>query len=437
MFLPSVLAVLPAAIPVVAADYWDELKSSLCEPGDLDGDGIPDIVVGSRDDAPSAVVWALSGRDGRILWQLSDAFTVRGLGASLAIVGDIDADGVNEICIGAHGRRASSVGRALLVSGATGSILFAIESHLRYASFGASVACAGDIDGDGSNDLAVASPERDMPTAFPRLYSGRDGHLLLEIIPPTNARWIPSANFGSSMCSVGDFDGDGLGDVAVTDPGAHQVVSFGREATLEGVGCVAIVSGRTGTVLCTLFGERPSEALGWMIAPIADVDYDGRADLCVTGLDTCAKILSGADLSEICPPIELRAQAYSEGGSFTWIDDLDDDGRPDLAIGANDSSRGEFFDSGFVAVYSTRTGKLVHVPYSSGWSGVEASSPGDLDGDGRRDLVLSIVGPRRYEDAGHQIRALSSRTGKPLFDVYSGDLRRSAPSSERAQVSPR
>jgi hypothetical protein len=127
-----------------------------------------------------------------------------------------------------------------------------------------SVDGAGDIDGDGYDDIIVGSAGGDFATVV----SGHDGSTLLSF--DSGGKLI---NFGVSVAGVGDVDGDGHGDMligAVTDD----------TALLPDCGSVRVVSGEDGSVLFTLFGEAAGDSFGTAVDG-ADLNGDGREDLIV------------------------------------------------------------------------------------------------------------------------------------------------------------
>ncbi|MFQ5668481.1 MAG: hypothetical protein ACE5I7_18915 [Candidatus Binatia bacterium] len=134
--------------------------------GDVDTDGIPDWAVG----APRATVNGhlragyavlVSGGDGQTLARVEGATTDERLGAALAAAGDVDGDGVPDWLVGAPaagvGGQARG-GRVLLVSGSSGRPILELTGTAPGDRFGAALASVGDIDADGVPDWAVGSP---------------------------------------------------------------------------------------------------------------------------------------------------------------------------------------------------------------------------------------------------------------------------------------
>ncbi len=265
--------------------------------GDLDGDGHGDVLVGAPgnpqdpDDAGQAFVY--SGRDGALLLELrgerggdgfgtSVAAAVQGdrfwlvigapnagdgnrgridvftdlsgdatfsidaeesgqqLGAMfLSLVGDIDADGVLDVYATdfSDGARGPQTGRIYVHSGATGERLLTLTGETPGEGFGIGPARAGDLDGDGADDLAIGAWQYGAG-AFSGgrvyLYSGREGALLGTITSN-----VPGETFGFDADGLGDVDGDGVLDLLVTS--AWSMVDgprSGRTFVVSGAGLI-------------------------------------------------------------------------------------------------------------------------------------------------------------------------------------------------------
>lgn len=143
--------------------------TAACGLGDIDGDGAADYAIGawnggSRDDSRCGEVCVFSGRSGKLLRTLTGRNHLDHFGHALACPGDVDQDGINDILVGAPSTEGA--GYVQLFSGKT----FAPLGEHRFASSGescGSTLCAGDIDSDGHRELLVTCGQRDTlaPTA--------------------------------------------------------------------------------------------------------------------------------------------------------------------------------------------------------------------------------------------------------------------------------
>jgi hypothetical protein len=180
-----------------------------------------------------------------------------------------------------------------------------------------------------------------------------------------------------------------------------------------------ICSGKTAAVLARLPGPEAGDCFGIELANAHDIDGDGRDDLLVgaTGAGR-AYVLSGKDGKELAR-VGPGKQDIEFGEAVAGIGDVNGDGVPDFAVGACREST-----SGRVHLYSGKDCKELRVfePVSSGdrtWFGNSIAAAGDLDSDGRPDLLIG------GDEVGYDqfARVYSSATGKVLLSIKSAGER--------------
>lgn len=229
----------------------DEFGSSVALVGDLDGDGFPEVAVGApRDDGGGngrGVVWLLSLNPDGSVRQTRKISSLEGgfigpienkayFGGSLAALGDLDQDGVPDLAVGApldgEGGYASGAVWILFlkadgtvksqqkISSAQGGLSTAIHGR---DEFGTAVKAIGDLNGDGTPELAVGAPGTDGKLergALWVIFLERDGTASSSVKiqngdPGLIDELGPLGRFGSAVSGLGDLDLDGLSDVAV------------------------------------------------------------------------------------------------------------------------------------------------------------------------------------------------------------------------------
>jgi len=190
-----------------------DLHFSVFEPiGDFDGDGAPDYAAGLTIGAvvsppyPAGQVWLISGATGQPIRAIVSPSLNTTWGAALARFDDLDGDGVRDLAVGSRER-------VDIVSLSNATPLFTVENNDVPLGFGSAIAVIEDVDGDGRSELAVAAPgtyasANPSSTCALYLYSVPGGALLQTWKGAPQQRRL-----GRLVASAGDFDGDGAGDV--------------------------------------------------------------------------------------------------------------------------------------------------------------------------------------------------------------------------------
>lgn len=295
--------------------------------GDVDGDGIPDAVVGGPAGGSGRVV-VISGSDGSIIHDIAGENTGDNFGRSVGRLGDVNADGFADFLATAPGNDTggSETGKVYVVDGATGSFLATMSPQIPGEEFGSAVGGIGDLTGDGVPDFAVGASNA---TGGGRIYvlSGADGETVLFSIaaPPAvqdlGLFWLNSP---------GDIDGDGLNDIFAPDIAGGSAGS--------GAGRAFVFSGADGSTLIDMTGEAAGDQFG-MGRGIEDVNDDGVGDLFVAawlndqGGSNAGKayVFSGADGS-LLRSFVSTSPGENLGFDAIGIGDVTDDGIADFLI---------------------------------------------------------------------------------------------------------
>lgn len=323
---------------------------SVAGAGDIDNDGLADTLVGAPyfGNPIGGVVYFTYGdsHDGGGLF--NDVSTDDSLGASLAGDFDVNDDGIDDFLVGAPGA-AQGKGEVIVQLGSnqrvggfvSGDITFTGADSDGHAGESAS---AGDVDGDGVGDLLIGAPDAGSPSGgVVYVISGRSG--LPSSLDAGDADVIIEAEqaddaLGYSVSGALDVDGDGIEDMLVGAPGdtPSSPLPPGRVYLLT-----RPASGAASQAAAILVGDGPGQA-GFSLDSAGDVDADGYGDVLVAApfaasLSGRVYLLHGPLYGEIDlaaadvtfsdgPPNSNMGLSVAGGG------DVDGDGRSDLLIGA-------------------------------------------------------------------------------------------------------
>jgi hypothetical protein len=369
-----------------AGDFFGWVTADV---GDIDGDGAHDLMIGAPfstaggDAAGRAYLY--SGRTGAGLLTLTGSAGDI-LGETVGAGGDVDGDGVPDLLAGGPGLGDDqAAGRAAVFSGQTGDIVHSFAGASSLDHVGAALAGLGDVDGDGKGDFLVGAPGADA-TGTLTLHSGADASAIY-----TLAGEEPGDRFGNAAGVIGDLDGDGVSDFAVS----------AVEAGPGGRGRVYVHSGVDGApLLPPLEPDATSRELGFLfVGGAGDVDGDGAPDIYATDFNDsgggngsgAAYVYSGATGERL---LTLRgAVGEALGLGHAQVGDVDGDGSDDLLIGAGTSSSGAA-RAGRAYVFSGRDGAVLRTMTSSipgEGLGFDANGMGDVDGDGHVDFLISAA----------------------------------------------
>ncbi len=418
-------------------------------------------------------------------------------GSSVSNAGDVNGDGLSDLIVGAYlsdPAAGADAGRSYVIFGKTnntsvdlsavaaGSGGFVINGQAGGDESGKAVSTAGDVNGDGLSDLIVGAHYSD-PSA------GADAGRSYVIFGQTNTTAVDlsavaagSGGFvingqaggdesGWSVSNAGDVDGDGLSDLIVgalySDPAAGS--GAGRSYVILGktnpsaVNLSAVAAGSGGVVIN---GPSSLDCSGFSVSNAGDINGDGLGDLIVgapysdpaSGADAgCSYVVFGKcnttaiDLSAVAAGnggFVINAQAAGDygGASVSNAGDVNGDGLSDLIVGAYRSDPAAGADAGRSYVIFGKTnaaaidlsaiaagsgGFVINGQVAADWSGRSVSNAGDINGDGLGDLIVGAPSsdPAGGANAGRSYVIFGKTDGKPvqLSDVVAGYGQASAP----------
>lgn len=370
--------------------------------GDLNGDGVDDLAVGASfqggehplQGRVAVYFGSPAGPDRKSAWHAWGEERGCLFGSSVAAAGDVNRDGHGDLAVGAPG-----CGLVQLFHGSNAGPThssWTFRGDQAFDQFGAALASAGDVNGDGFDDLIVGAPAHDGAEID-------EGRVYLFLGSPAGLGdapdWTASgeqarAAFGAAVASAGDLDGDGYADIIVGAPG------HGNGQDAEGRAYVFLGSPDGLSSSPDWFGEidQGGAFFGSAVAGAGDVDGDGHDDM-IIGAFACQRpserigcvylYLGGPE----GPAREPAQRLVGPGGqaefgrALSGVGDWDGDGLAEIAVGAPIAGR--------VFIYSGARGGLEEKPLAiiagaqaGAMLGASVAGGGDVDGDGCPDLVL-------------------------------------------------
>ena len=395
-----------------------ELGTSVAGAGDVNGDGLSDVVIGApyydngQADEGRAFVYHGTGDGLGFIpaWTGESNQAFAHFGGSVASAGDVNGDGFADVIVGADGfdNGNSDEGRAYAYHGSPTGLLaspaWVTESDQGSAYYGTQVATAGDINGDGRSDVIVAARFFDNGQADEgRAYVYHGSSVGLSTLPA----WTGESNQASSECisaaTAGDVNGDGFSDVII---GSHLYdngqADEGRAFVYHGSAL-----GLGTTPAATVESNQASCAFGRAVATAGDINRDGFSDVIVGApLYNGGQIAQGIVFVYLGTPAGMATthtyaiapdNAFASfGSSVATAGDVNADGYSDLIVGAPFSDDGQQDEGRAFLVEGGASLTLQWVVESNLANanfGQSVAGAGDVNGDGFSDV---LVGAPRF-----------------------------------------
>jgi hypothetical protein len=391
--------------------------------GDVNGDGFADVIAGAyrydgekpNEGRAYAYYGSANGPSTTPNWIIDGNLSGEWYGHSVATAGDVNGDGYDDVIVGApnptHG---TSIGMALAYLGSPNGLRttasWTVFGEQPHDWFGRRVHTAGDVNGDGYDDVIVGAPQFDTTnpdTGKSYLYYGSATGL------STTAAWTAVGTqggelFGRDGKTAGDVNGDGYDDVIV---GAH----FYRHGQTGEGRAYAFYGSATGlSPKADWFAESNSVGawFGRSVGTAGDVNGDGYDDVIVGApkLDNgemdegrayfFTGSATGLAITASWTTESNQAQAWY-GRAVGTADDVNGDGYADILVGAPNYDTGEADSGKAFAYYGSPTGPSTTADWTASitqfkaWFARSVASVGDVNGDGYSD---AIFGAPQYDD---------------------------------------
>ncbi len=395
------------------ADGW--FGTAVASAGDVNGDGYSDTVVGcytfDNGQTDEGHVFIYHGGPSGLTAGVSTtlAFQQSGtqFGASVASAGDVNADGYGDVIVGApyYDGGQSNEGLVFVFYGSPTGLSINNKTLLEHnqadSHFGNAVAGAGDINGDGYDDIIAAAMDYDngqSDEGVVFVHYGSSGGIDLNSVMLLEHNVI-NEEFGFSVSGAGDINRDGYADIIV------GVIKYSDGQANEGAAFMYYGS-NTGLGKLSVFQANQAEArFGSSVSSAGDVNGDGFGDVVVGAPyydfgqndEGLVYTLLGTSSGLIwlgSKQLEINKTNAHLGTSVSSAGDVNGDGFDDIIIGASEYVNGQSSEGIAIIYYGSNTGisdlGATKIESNSAYAylGSSVSGAGDVDGDGYSDVIV-------------------------------------------------
>lgn len=475
-------------ITFIGASFYNGIGLSLSAAGDVNGDGFDDFIMGAKNSVvprtnlewgesylifgastlPTAINIGAMGSSG-VIFRSTNAYDAAGWAVSAA--GDINGDGFDDLIIGAPSRKTSKVnykrgayifyGRPSfpeLVSVSNADVAIERESDAIADHTGASVSSAGDVNGDGFDDLIIGAPLHDAAGNL-KVDAGSSFLIFGGFALPSTIKLASLGSLGvkifgadagdhsgASVSNAGDVNGDGFDDLII---GANNAAARGNAKPNAGESYLlfgravfpATINLKTlGTSGMTIFGADADDQSGSSVSGAGDINADGYDDL-VIGSPWAGQ--SHVVFGKALLPLTINLGQLGTDGikfiggggqSVSDAGDVNGDGFDDLIIGAPWYSPPGFTNSGASYVifgsnsFTSSVNKLgTSVPETlTGTSAADNMVGGRgndvLVGNGGADVLIGGQGDDVLSFSTLDFRRIKGGTGKDTLRFAGSNL---------------
>lgn len=375
---------------------------SVSKAGDFNGDGFGDVIIGAYGYSTN-VGRAYIYYGGSTMNSTADNITLGFLsnefyGYSVSDAGDFNGDGYSDVIVGGYGHSVS-LGRAYILYGgaspdATVDAVFTGQNS--GDEFGKSVSSAGDVNGDGYDDVIAGASNFNSGDGSAYLFRGGESpsNSAAKILPAENA----GDKMGHSLTGCGDINGDGNDDFIVTaNLNDQNGTSSGR--------VYLYFNTMTGNDISDLSinGTTANEYLGNVVSNAGDVNGDGFDDVIAgaygyNSLQGRALIYFGGNTMNNVPDVTLTGASTGDrfGFSVSCAGDVNGDGFDDVIVGASGYNSGTFQGRAYIYFGGSSMNSTADVTMTGGaalnYFGESVSGAGDFNNDGYDDVIVGANG---------------------------------------------